>query len=142
MLLSSLWSKSLAAYVRGANCAYALRKTATNNLGFSIVLMGLALTLLPLGVDAQTISGTLDGLNQTLRDIVNFAMNAAVVIGVLAILYGVKLVIDKSNERENVKTGHIVFAFVGGALMCMLWFVVRMMTNTIGDGDIGEEASW
>jgi len=135
---------SVSAYVRSANAKHFAQQRAAANPGLTLIMMGVALTLLPFGAaEAQTLGDMLNNWTETVKSIVAFIMNAAVVVGVLAIAYGIKLVIDKSNDRENVKNGHIVVSFVGGALMCMLWFVVRMMSTTVSqDGSIGENATW
>lgn len=143
-ILSSFRDVSLSAAIQASNAKFDLHSKAVHNPGVLLILFGLILALAPLGAaQAQDLISTMAALEGTLQGIVNFIMNAAVVVGVLAIAYGIKLVIDKSNDRENVKNGHIVVSFVGGALMCMLWFVVNMMSSTVStDGTIGERASW
>jgi len=82
---------------------------------------------------------------ETARSAIDFIMIVAVLTGVCAIFYGLKLIWDKSNERENVKTGHIILSLAGGAALCVLWFVVTVMTDTVSDGasgDIGSRASF
>lgn len=134
---------SLSTAVRAGNLKHDLRAAIINNPGVLLILFGLILTLLPDAVLAQGLAGAMNRWTDTLKAIVSFVMNIGVVVGVLAIFYGAKLVIDKSNDRENVKNSHIVVSFVGGALMCMLWFVVEMMSETVGDGSASfGESGW
>lgn len=100
-----------------------------------------SLALLPTMAHAITLSGLLQNLGQTGRDILNFIVICSLVGGVLAILNGCKLIWDKANERENVKNSHIVWSFVGGTFGCILWFVVSMLAETAG-GTVGESASF
>src|SRR5690606_117412 len=97
---------AISAHIKGANTKQDVQARALANPGVVLILMGLVLALEPFGAaGAQTVSSGLGGLDDTIEAIVRFIMNAAVVVGVLAIAYGIKLVIDKSNERENVKNG-------------------------------------
>lgn len=108
-------------------------------IGLCLLLFGTA----SYGADSsEGLSGILSTGSSLITDIVDFIMNVAVVMGVGAILYGLKLVYDKSNDRENVKNGHIVFSFVGGASLVLLWFIVESMAASISDADIGAPSSW
>lgn len=143
-LVNAFGTFALQTYIKSTN---AMRWYAHNNPGVLLVLLGVVMMAAPLDVSAQSVKSVAEGLDGTIKSIVKFIMNIAVVVGVGAILYGTKLIIDKSNDRENVKNGHIVVSFVGGALMCMLWFVVTVLTGTLSeDGGattgIGEGGTW
>lgn len=85
---------------------------------------------------SQGLEGILTTGKTTIESIVTFIMSLAVLIGVGGIFYGVKLIIDKANDRENVKNSHIGLSLVGGAFMLVLGFVVSSLGETTG-GEIG-----
>lgn len=87
--------------------------------------------------------GILDRGDELVRNIVDFIMVVAVLMGVGGILYGLKLIMDKSNDRENVKNSHIAFSLIGGACLIVLWFIVQAFAETVGGAaQIGQEASF
>lgn len=92
----------------------------------------------------QKIEDMLQGGQSVIQAAVSFLMNLSVVLGLAAIIYGFKLIYDKSNERENVKNSHIVFAILGGTMLLILWFVVEAITGSLGggSGDIGSQGNF
>jgi len=136
-------NSSIALYAGVASAKLSLvRKLARNPVGTMMVLMGLALTATPLGAHAAGLADLMQDWGNTLRSVIDFIMTVAVVVGVGAIFYGLKLIVDKSNDRENVKNSHIIMSLVGGAALCILWTVVQVMSETVADGNIGESASF
>ena len=133
---------SIALFTRSVIAKDGVVKKITTQQGLAMLVLGLAMMMLPFGAHAAGISGLLTNLGTTAREGVDFFMIIAVLVGVSAIFYGCKLIIDKSNDRENVKNAHIAVSFIGGALLCTLWFVVTMLTETVGDGQIGQAASF
>lgn len=119
------------------------RKTFLN----LVFITSLALILLfaaPEVFAQQTIESMLEGGQSVIQATVSFLMNLAVVLGLGAIIYGFKLIYDKSNERENVKNSHIVFAILGGTMLLILWFVVEALTGSLGgsSSDIGSQGNF
>ena len=133
---------SIAIFTRSVIAKDGIAKKIVSQQGLAMLMLGLALLMMPLGAHAAGISGLLSNLGTTVRDGVDFVMLVAVLVGVGAIFYGCKLIVDKSNDRENVKNGHIAMSFIGGAALCILWFVVTMLTESVGDGQIGQAASF
>lgn len=72
----------------------------------------------------------------------NLLVKACLLVGVSAIAYGLKLMRDKANERADVKVGSIVWSIVGGALLCVIWFVVTQVVEGVGGsaGNIGQQS--
>lgn len=128
---------SLKAAVGRQTAIWAAKGFMSANLGVAVLLMGLALFLAPMGAHAAGLVEMLGRFGDAAEAIIDFVMLGALVVGVLGIAYGCKLILDKSNDRENVKNGHIVVSFVGGAFLCLLWFVVTMLAETVG-GDAGQ----
>lgn len=147
-LLSKSKGFCLSLYVKSNTARHvavsALRNRVIHNPGVTMLMIGLMMTLAPLGLaQAQTFQDVSSNWTSTIISMVEFIMNVAVLIGVAAIGWGIKLMIDKSNERENVKNGHIVWSFVGGGAMCMLWFFVKVLSNTVGEeNSMGEFNAW
>lgn len=96
----------------------------------------------PAFAEGTGVSGILSSGETLIADIVDFIMKLAVLMGVGGILYGLKLIMDKSNDRENVKNSHIAFSLVGGAFLVVLWFVVKALAESAGSTEIGGEASF
>lgn len=102
----------------------------------ALMVMGLGSTI-PGLASANGIRGVLGRWEDTINDGIDFIMVVALIMGVGAILYGVKLILDKTNERADVKNGHIVFAFVAGSFLCVLWFVVTILVETTAGSSSG-----
>jgi len=135
-------------FVNGVRCATE-NKIAATVKSPAIPMALFAVTLLmfpfePLMAQGVGVRGLMGGWSDTVKSGVNFIMTVSVLVGVCAIFYGLKLIWDKSNERENVKTGHIILSLAGGAALCILWFVVNLMSDTVseGSGEIGQGATW
>lgn len=107
----------------------------------SAIFLGIALVLMGSTAHAASISDILTNGEELIVDLVSFIINLAVIMGIGAIMYGLKLIYDKSNDRENVKNGQIIFSLAGGAFLVVLWFIVQALAETTG-GTVGEEASW
>ena len=133
---------SIAIFTRGVIAKDGFKQKMLSQQGFAMLMLGMALLMLPLGAHAAGVSGLLSNLGTTVRDGIDFLMLVAVMVGVGAIFYGFKLLIDKSNDRENVKNAHIFWSFGGGAGLCLLWFMVTTLTETVGDGQIGQASSF
>lgn len=105
-------------------------------------LLGTSIWSAPAG--AQGIPGMLQGVSEAVTAGIDFVILLALFIGIAAILYGLKLIWDKSNDRADVKTGSIVMSLVGGALLCVIWLVVTVLVETAGGsaGDIGRAAQY
>src|SRR3546814_9272641 len=74
----------------------------------TITFMLLALTMLWVApASAQGVTGMLDGFSEAIKAGVDFLVLLALLVGVGAILFGLKLVVDKSNDRADVKNSHI-----------------------------------
>ena len=88
---------------------------------------------------AQGVSGLMSNWTTSVNSMINFLSIACLLVGALAIAYGAKLIVDKSNERGDVKNGQIVAAFVGGSFLCVLWVIVTMLVESSGgsQGSIG-----
>src|SRR3546814_17263203 len=95
--------------------------------------------LLVCPASAQGVTGMLDGLSEASKAGVDFLVLLALLVGVGAILFGLKLVVDKSNDRADVKNSHIAASLIGGSFLCMIWFVITVLVETAGgsSGDIG-----
>lgn len=133
----------IALFSRSQSMGVSLRQAALRNPGVLMLMIGIALTLMPVAeVHAAGLSSLFDKWGDTVRDGVNLIMTIAAAVGVCAIFYGCKLIWDKSNDRENVKVAHIFLSMGGGALLCILWFVVTTLAETAGDGTVGEAASF
>lgn len=132
---------SISLFTRGQIARHTMAKSVLANPGVVLVVLGMTLATLPLGAHAASLSEVFTNWATTARDFINFVMICAVVVGVMAIFYGCKLIVDKSNDRENVKNMHIIASFVGGAMLCVLWWVVTTLTDTTGDGNSGQIGS-
>lgn len=97
-----------------------------------------------LPVGAQGIPGMLAGWSEAIQAGIDFIILLALLIGIGGILYGLKLIVDKSNDRDDVKTSRIVVSLVGGSLLCIIWFVITVLVETTGGsaGDIGRAATY
>lgn len=109
------------------------------------VVGGAMIAMVSSGVYADaSLKTILDAGKTTAGDVVAFIMTIAVLMGVGGILYGLKLIMDKSNERENVKNSHIAFSLVGGAFLLVLWYVIGALGVTAGGGanKMGQSGTW
>ena|GEM_PF-3019756 len=140
--MSTLQHLAIVAHVHAGSLKSRIIRFLEHNPGVLMILFGVAVVALPDVVMAKGLSSQLDDWSSTVKDIVNFIMTVAVLIGVGGILYGCKLIMDKANDRADVKTGSIVVSFVGGAFLCILWFIVTMLSETAGDGTVGETANF
>ncbi|WP_454740383.1 DUF6750 family protein [Cupriavidus necator] len=93
---------------------------------------------------AGGITGMLGNIDSTAKASVTTLVNIAMVMGVAGVLYGLKLIKDRSNERENVKISQILFSLGGGAGLIVIWFVITMLVETTGgsSSDIGRQQSF
>ena len=90
---------------------------------------------LVLGTDmarAQGVKGLMTNWTTSVNAIIQFLSVACLLAGAAGIAYGCKLIYDKSNERADVKNGHIVAAFVGGSFLCIIWVIVTMLVESSG----------
>lgn len=125
-------------YISAENTAEKLIKKIAKS-SFMIGVIGFAS---PAFAQSNGVQGILDDGATTIKGIIDFIMIVAVLMGVGGILYGLKLIMDKSNDRENVKNSHIAFSLVGGAFLLVLWFVVSALGETAGGGTIGKAANF
>ncbi|MGY2488319.1 DUF6750 family protein [Cupriavidus sp. CP313] len=93
---------------------------------------------------AGGIVGMLSNIDATAKASVTTLVNIALVMGVAGVLYGLKLIKDRSNDRENVKVGHILYSLGGGAGLIVIWFVIVTLVETTGgsSSDIGRQQSF
>lgn len=111
----------------------------------TITFLLMALTMLWVApASAQGVTGMLDGFSDAIKAGVDFLVLLALLVGVGAILFGLKLVVDKSNDRADVKNSHIAASLIGGSFLCMIWFVITVLVETAGgsSGDIGAAAAY
>lgn len=89
---------------------------------------------------AQGVAGMLEGWKEAITAGVDFLILLSLLMGIGGILYGLKLIVDKSQERDDVKTSRIVVSLVGGSFLCVIWFVITVLVETSGGsaGDIGK----
>jgi len=148
MTIPSLRNFCIYAFVKANSLTSSAQDRLASAIKSPAIPMALfAMTLLMLPVEplfAQGMRDLMGGWGNTVKSGIDFIMLVSVLVGVCAIFYGLKLIWDKSNERENVKTGHIILSLVGGAALCMLWFVVTVMSETVseGGGSIGQGGSF
>lgn len=81
---------------------------------------------------AVSVVDVIEGWQEAAVAAVSLLVWVFLMIGVAAVGWGCKLLYDKSNDRADVKTGHILWSLLGGALMCALWFVVEVLVTTSG----------
>lgn len=81
---------------------------------------------------AATVSDVISGWQEAAQAGVSFLVWVFLMLGVAAVGWGCKLLWDKSNDRADVKTSHILWSLLGGAFMCALWFVVEVLVTTSG----------
>jgi hypothetical protein len=88
--------------------------------------------------------GMLSNIDALSKAAVTTITYLSLVAGVSGIVYGLKLIKDRSNERENVKLSHIFFSLGGGAGLVMLWFIITALVETAGgsSSDIGRQQSF
>jgi len=141
MIASSLRNFCISIFSTANSVKFAVQDkvaTAVKSPVIPMALFAMTLFMFPFEpILAQGVKGLMGGWTDTVRAGIDFIMIIAVLVGVCAIFYGLKLIWDKSNERENVKTGHIIFSLAGGAALCILWFVVTVMSETVSDGQGG-----
>jgi hypothetical protein len=72
----------------------------------------------------------------------NLFVKGCLLVGLTSVGYGLKLMRDKASDRAEVKVGHIVWSLVGGALLCVIWFVVTQLVESTGGsaGNIGQQS--
>ena len=131
---------SIIAYVKMRNTLEGWISKLLANPGIAAVTAGAGLTALPVGAHAAGVSGVISGWKGAVNDIIDFTLLGALLTGVLAIGYGCKLIVDKSNDRGDVKNSHIVVSFAGGSFLCILWVIVTILVETSGGGssDMGK----
>lgn len=95
---------------------------------------GSALYFASFNVKAQSagLAGVLVGWQEAVVAGTSFLVLAFLLLGVAAVGWGCKLIWDKSNDRADVKTSHIVVSLLGGSLMCALWFIIEILVITSG----------
>ncbi len=93
---------------------------------------------------AGGVVGMLGNLDAASKATVTTLVNVAMVMGVAGVLYGLKLIKDKSNERENVKMSQILLSLGGGAGLIVIWYVITILVETSGgsSSDIGRQQSF
>lgn len=93
---------------------------------------------------AQGITGMVDGWGEAVRAGIDFIVLACLLIGLGSVGYGLKLIVDKSNERADVKNSSIFAAIFGGSCLCMIWLIVTLLAETSGgsSSDLGAKASY
>jgi len=98
---------------------------------------------LPLAAQATDLTTVATGFDNGVKSFMNLVVDGALLVGLLGIAYGCKLIFDKSNDRENVKNGHIVAALVGGSFLCMIYFIATVLVSTTGGStsDIGQKVN-
>jgi hypothetical protein len=108
----------------------------------SVALMGLNAS--KMAYAAGGVVGMLSNIDSASKAMVTTIVNVAVVMGVLGVVYGLKLIKDKSNDRENVKMSQILLSLGGGAGLIILWWVITLLVETTGgsSGDIGRQQSF
>lgn len=86
------------------------------------------------------VAGMLEGWKEAITAGVDFLILLSLLMGIGGILYGLKLIVDKSQERDDVKTSRIVVSLVGGSFLCVIWFVITVLVETSGGSatDIGK----
>lgn len=142
-MISKIRSFSIHAYVRAQDLmSRALRSASTTvarHLGVSVVVGTAALATTPMSAQALGLTTIMDNWKTSINATIDFVMLGALLVGVLGIAYGAKLILDKSNDRENVKNSHIIVSFVGGSFLCILWVIITMLVETSGGnaGDMG-----
>lgn len=88
--------------------------------------------------------GMLTNLDNLFKAGITTVTYGSLVAGAVSIAYGLKLIRDRSNDRENVKLAHIGYALAGGTGLLALWFVITMLVETTGgsSSDIGRQQSF
>ena len=131
---------SIIAYVKARGFVEGIVAKMLSNPGVPLVLAGTALTLTPFAASAGGITDVINGWQNAINSIIDFTMLGALLVGVLSIAYGCKLIVDKSNDRGDVKNSHIVVAFAGGSFLCILWVIVTILVETSGgtSGQMGK----
>lgn len=81
---------------------------------------------------AVTVSDVISGWQEAAQAGVSLLVWVFLMLGVAAVGWGCKLLWDKSNDRADVKTAHILWSLLGGGFMCALWFVVEVLVTTSG----------
>src|SRR3546814_9872477 len=83
----------------------------------TITFLLMALTMLWVApASAPGVTGMLDGFSEAIKAGVDFLVLLALLVWVGAILFGLKLVVDKSTDLPDVKHSHI--AEIGRAHVC------------------------
>lgn len=126
-------------YVGSIGCA---AKRAVSPVAEAITAV--SLWLISSSVQAQvTVGSMVDSWTDSVKRVQTLIIYGALVAGLMAIAYGCKLIVDKSNDRENVKNSHIIAAILGGAFLCAIWFIATVMLATSGGSasDIGKGGS-
>lgn len=93
---------------------------------------------------ASGIVGMLSNLDALFKAAITTLTYGSLVAGVGSIIYGLKLIRDRSNDRENVKMAHIAYALGGGTGLVCVWFMITMLVETTGgsSSDIGRQQSF
>ncbi|WP_432263547.1 DUF6750 family protein [Cupriavidus sp. TMH.W2] len=88
--------------------------------------------------------GMLTNLDNLFKAAITTITYGSLAAGAASIVYGMKLIRDRSSDRENVKLAHIAYALVGGTGLLALWFVITMLVETTGgsSSDIGRQQSF
>lgn len=88
--------------------------------------------------------GMLTNFDNFLKAAITTLTYGSLVAGVASIVYGLKLIRDRSNDRENVKMAHIAYALGGGTGLVTIWFLITMLVETTGgsSSDIGRQQSF
>ena len=135
---------SIFVHVKIRDALDALHRRLLSNPGVAVIAAGGALTALPFAANAGNgITGLLTGWGDAVNKGIDFTMLVALAVGVGAIFWGCKLIVDKSAERGDVKNSHIVVALAGGSFLCILWVIITLLVETSGgsSGDIGKGRS-
>ncbi len=137
--LYSLWAAGMATSVK--ETAQIAHKNVRTILVFALAMAGLWIAP---AAAAQGVAGMFTGITEAVEAGIDFLVLLALLLGVISILYGLKLIVDKSNERADVKGSHIAVSLIGGAGLCMIWFIITVLVETAGgsSSDIGAAASY
>jgi len=115
------------------------------NSSFAARALGVsAIGTLPATAHAAKVGDMISDWLSAVKEGVGFVTYIFLLMGVIGVGYGCKLIMDKSNDRADVKTSHIVVSLVGGAFLCMLWAIIEILVSTSGgsSSDIGKVRSF
>lgn len=134
-ILSLYRNFCIQAVVRGSSLRDKAARLLINRRVLGFMLIGA-----PAAANAAGVSDMLKGWSEGANAAIEFAVLACLLVGLTAVGYGCKLIVDKSQERGDVKNSQILFAMVGGSLLCVIWFIITILVETSGgsSGDIGQ----